>query len=127
MTHLKRTVTIFGLVAAIAGVPATAHAMDDGPAGPKGCYVTDSDGYEIPIHDGESVFVDGKIYTCRGGTVIVTTPPSRQVDGGFVNDQAGSCRTRARRRSVATQRSRLATRAAALALCAPKTRLARAR
>lgn len=127
MSHFKRTITLFGVLAALAAVPATANAEDNGgPAGPSGCYVTDSDGYSIPVHDGESVFVDGKIYTCKGGTVIVTTPPSR-VDGGSVNDQVATCRTRVLRRIAVTRRSRVSRRTATLAcLRATTTRLARA-
>lgn len=127
MSHFKRIITLLGVIAALAAVPATANATDNdgGPAGPGGCYVTDSDGYEIPVHDGESVFVDGKIYTCKGGTVIVTSPPRVQVDGGSTNDQVATCRTRVLRRVGFTRRSRLSLRTANLA-CLRATQLARA-
>ncbi len=125
MSHFKRTITLFGVLAALAAIPATAHSADNdgGPAGPGGCYVTDSDGYEIPVHDGESVFVDGKIYTCRNGTVIVTTAPSR-VDEGSVKDQVATCRSRVLRRIGSTRRSRLSVRTANLA-CLSATRAAK--
>ncbi|HVE68668.1 MAG TPA: hypothetical protein VNB64_08830 [Solirubrobacteraceae bacterium] len=127
MSHLKRTFTLFGIIAALAAIPATAHATDNdtGPAGPGGCIVKDGDGYEIPVHDGESVFVDGKIFTCRGGTVIVTAPPSRQVDGGSATGQVATCRTRVLRKIAPARRTRLALRTANLA-CLRATQLARA-
>jgi hypothetical protein len=56
--------------------PTIAHATDNEPTGPcGGCHYTDADGYDIPIDDGQEVFVDGKIVSCRGGSVVVTTAP----------------------------------------------------
>lgn len=125
MIQFKRTVTLFGVVAALAAIPATANAADNDPSGPGGCTVTDSDGYDIPVHDGESVFVDGKIYTCRGGTVIVTEPPSREVGGGSATDQVATCRTRVLRRIAPARRTRLTLRTANLA-CLRAAKVARA-
>ncbi len=33
------------------------------------------DGYDVPIDEGQDVFVDGKIVSCRGGSIVVTTAP----------------------------------------------------
>lgn len=81
LTRFKYAATLLGAMAVFALVPATAHAADDDPSGPGGCTYTDADGYDIPIHDGEDVYVDGKIVSCRGGTIIVTNPPKRGVQG----------------------------------------------
>jgi hypothetical protein len=40
--------------------PATAHALPVNNEG-GGCRYTDKDGYDIPIDEGQDVFVDGKI------------------------------------------------------------------
>jgi hypothetical protein len=80
-TRFKYTATLLGAFAVLAIAPATAYAADNDPSGPGGCTYTDADGYDIPIHDGEDVFVDGKIVSCRGGETIVTTPPQRGVQG----------------------------------------------
>jgi hypothetical protein len=78
MTRFTRMVGLFSVMAALVALPAAAHAQDNNPndpAGPGGCHHTDKDGYDIPIHDGETVFVDGKLVTCKGGTIIITTAP----------------------------------------------------
>ncbi|GFG48893.1 hypothetical protein CQY20_13940 [Mycolicibacterium agri] len=79
LTRIKYAAVLLGAVGAFALAPATAHAVDNEPApgGDKGCHYTDADGYDIPIDDGQDVFVDGKIVSCRGGQVIVTNPPNR--------------------------------------------------
>jgi hypothetical protein len=79
--RFKYAATLLGALAVLAIAPATAYATDNDPSGPGGCTYTDADGYDIPIHDGEDVFVDGKIVSCRGGSIVVTTPPKRGVDG----------------------------------------------
>jgi|GEM_PF-2964438 len=79
--RFKYAATILGAFAMLAIAPATAFATDNDPSGPGGCHYTDADGYDIPIHDGEDVFVDGKIVSCRGGQIVVTTPPPSRADG----------------------------------------------
>lgn len=75
---IKYAATILGAFAVLAVAPATAFATDNEPGpGSGGCTYTDADGYPIPIDDGQDVFVDGKIVSCRGGTIVVTTAPSR--------------------------------------------------
>jgi hypothetical protein len=80
-TRFKYAATLLGAFAVLAIAPATAFAADNDDSGPGGCTYTDADGYPIPIHDGEDVFVDGKIVSCRGGTIVVTNPPQRGVQG----------------------------------------------
>lgn len=78
LTRFKYAATLLGALAVVVFAPATAHAVDNNdPAGPGGCHYTDADGYDIPIHNGEDVFVDGKIVSCRDGKIIVTTAPMR--------------------------------------------------
>jgi hypothetical protein len=81
MTHSKRLLTLLTVASSLAALPAGAFAMDNDPngdpAGPGGCHYTDADGYDIPIHNGETVFVDGKLVTCKTGTVVITTAPLR--------------------------------------------------
>ena len=72
--------TLLGALAILSIAPATAFAEDNDPSGPGGCHYADADGYDIPIHDGEDVYVDGKIVSCRGGSIVVTTPPARESD-----------------------------------------------
>ncbi|PRC45410.1 hypothetical protein C6A85_95300, partial [Mycobacterium sp. ITM-2017-0098] len=67
----------FGAFAVLAVAPATAFAVDNEPTPAGSCTYTDADGYPIPIDDGQDVFVDGKIVSCRGGTITITTAPSR--------------------------------------------------
>lgn len=76
----KYAATLVGALAVLAIAPATAFATDNDDSGPGGCNYTDADGYNIPIHNGEDVFVDGKIVSCRNGSVVVTTAPARGSD-----------------------------------------------
>jgi hypothetical protein len=90
LTGLKYAVTVLGAFGILAVAPATAFAVDNEPTpGGGGCHYTDADGYDIPIDDGQDVFVDGKIVSCRGGKITITTAPLRgqagnvgTVDGG---------------------------------------------
>ncbi len=67
---------LLGALAVFALAPATAHATDNDPTpGGGGCHYTDADGYDVPIDEGQDVFVDGKIVSCRGGSIVVTTAP----------------------------------------------------
>jgi hypothetical protein len=78
LTRFKYAAVLLGGLAAVVFAPATAYAVDnEDPAGPGGCHYTDADGYDIPIHNGEDVYVDGKIVSCRNGEIIVTNPPAR--------------------------------------------------
>jgi len=78
LTGFKYAATIFGAFAILAVAPATAFAVDNDPTpGGGGCHYTDADGYDIPIDEGQDVFVDGKIVSCRGGSIVVTTAPQR--------------------------------------------------
>ncbi len=76
---LKYTATLLGAFAVLAIAPATAFATDNdqGPAGGGGCTYTDADGYDIPIDNGQGVFVDGKIVSCKDGKITETTQPLR--------------------------------------------------
>jgi hypothetical protein len=76
-TRFKYAATLLGAFAVLAIAPATAFAADNDDSGPGGCFYTDADGYQIPIHNGEDVFVDGKIVSCRNGEIVVTNPPQR--------------------------------------------------
>jgi hypothetical protein len=84
LPRFKYAATLLGALAVLAIAPATAHAVDNDPAGPGGCHYTDADGYDIPIHNGEDVFVDGKIVSCRDGKITVTTAPLK---GGGLRPQ----------------------------------------
>ena len=81
LTGIKYAATILGAFAFLAVAPATAFAVDNDPTPSGGCHYTDADGYDIPIDEGQDVFVDGKIVSCRGGTIVVTTAPQRATDG----------------------------------------------
>ncbi|MFV9636044.1 MULTISPECIES: hypothetical protein [Mycobacterium] len=82
-THARRTrlqyaATLVGALAVFVFAPATAYAVDNEPTpGGGGCTYTDADGYDIPIDDGQDVFVDGKLVSCRGGKIVITTAPQR--------------------------------------------------
>lgn len=78
--NFKYAATLLGAFAILSIAPATAFAEDNDPSGPGGCNYTDADGYTIPIHNGEDVYVDGKIVSCRNGSIVVTTPPARGND-----------------------------------------------
>ena len=75
LTRFQYAATLFGALAFVALAPATANALPVNGAGDAGCVYTDADGYDIPIDEGQDVFVDGKIVSCRGGTIVVTNPP----------------------------------------------------
>lgn len=78
LSAAKYAATILGAFAVLAVAPATAFATDNEPTpGGGGCTHIDSDGYPIPIDDGQDVFVDGKIVSCRGGKIVITTAPLR--------------------------------------------------
>jgi hypothetical protein len=77
LTRFQYAATLLGALAFVALAPATAHATDNEPGPGGGCHYTDADGFDIPIDDGQDVFVDGKIVSCRGGTIVVTTAPKR--------------------------------------------------
>jgi hypothetical protein len=79
LTRFQYAATLLGALAFVALAPATAHATDNEPTPGGGCTYTDADGYDIPIDDGQDVFVDGKIVSCRGGTIVVTTAPKAGV------------------------------------------------
>jgi hypothetical protein len=78
LTGIKYAATVLGAFAVLAVAPATAFAVDNDPTpGGGGCHYTDADGYDVPIDEGQDVFVDGKIVSCRGGTIVITTAPQR--------------------------------------------------
>jgi len=80
LTGFKYAATLLGALAVLAIAPATAHAVDNDPTpGSDGCTYIDADGYEVPIDDGQDVFVDGKIVSCRDGEIVITTAPKRNV------------------------------------------------
>ena len=82
LTGLKYAATVLGAFGILAMAPATAFAVDNEPTpGSGGCTYTDADGYDIPIDDGQDVFVDGHIVSCRGSKIVITTAPQR-ADGG---------------------------------------------
>ncbi len=79
ITGFKYAATILGAFAVLAVAPATAFATDNEPTpgGGGGCTYTDNDGYPVPIDNGQDIFVDGKIVSCRDGKIVVTTAPLR--------------------------------------------------
>lgn len=79
LTRFQYAATLLGGLALVVLAPATAHATDDQPGTGGGCTYTDADGYDIPIDDGQDVFVDGKIVSCRGGSIVITTAPKAGV------------------------------------------------
>ncbi|KUI20764.1 hypothetical protein AU193_06390 [Mycobacterium sp. GA-1285] len=76
-TRIRYVATLVGALAVFVFAPATAYAVDNEPTPGGGCTYTDADGYPIPIDDGQDVFVDGKIVSCRGGKITITTAPAR--------------------------------------------------
>jgi hypothetical protein len=91
LTGFKYAATILGAFAVLAVAPATAFAVDNDPTpGSGGCNYTDADGYDIPIDNGQDVFVDGKIVSCRDGKIVVTTAPKRNVVRSPILDRKGS-------------------------------------
>ena len=82
LSRLQYAAMLIGALAVFHLRPATAFATDNNPnPGGGGCTYTDADGYDIPIDDGQDVFVDGKIVSCRGGSIVVTTAPKAGVRG----------------------------------------------
>lgn len=80
LSRVKYAATLVGALGVLFLAPATAHAVDNDPTpGGGGCTYTDADGYPIPIDDGQDVFVDGKIVSCRGGKITITTAPKKNV------------------------------------------------
>jgi hypothetical protein len=79
ISGVKYAATLLGAFAVLAIAPATAYAADNEPTpgGGASCTHTDADGYSIPMDDGQDVFVDGKIVSCRNGKITVTTAPKR--------------------------------------------------
>lgn len=79
LTGFKYAATLLGALAVLAVAPATAFAADNEPTpgGGGSCTYTDADGYSLPMDDGQDVFVDGKIVSCRAGKITVTTAPLR--------------------------------------------------
>ena len=88
VTRFHYAATLLGALAVMVIAPAAANAQPIGPSGGGGCTYTDADGYDIPIDDGQDVIVDGKIVSCRGGTIVVTSPPKR--GAGNVRPNIGS-------------------------------------
>jgi hypothetical protein len=88
LTGFQFAATILGSLAIAALAPtATAFATNDNDtAGPGGCHHSDADGFDIPIHNGESVLVDGKTVTCKDGVVTVSKAVK---PGGNVLQQTG--------------------------------------
>jgi hypothetical protein len=82
LTGLKYAATVLGAFGILAMAPATAFAVDNEPTPSGGCTYTDADGYDVPIDEGQDVFVDGKIVSCRGGKIVITTAPQRGSVGG---------------------------------------------
>lgn len=76
LTGVKYAATIIGTLAVVAMAPATAHALPVNNTDSGGCHYTDKDGYDIPIDEGQSVIVDGKTVTCRGGSIVVASAPT---------------------------------------------------
>jgi hypothetical protein len=94
LTGIKYAATVLGAFGILAMAPATAFATDNDPAPqPGACTYTDADGYPIPIDDGQDVFVDGKIVSCRGGKVVVTTAPLRSQAGNVGTVEGGTTTT----------------------------------
>lgn len=96
LSGIKTTATILGALFFFVFAPATAYAVDNEPTpGSGGCNYTDADGYDIPIDDGQTVFVDGKLVTCKGGQIVVTTAPKRNVVQRPIFDRTGPVLTTA--------------------------------
>ncbi|RDH76591.1 hypothetical protein DVS77_21125 [Mycolicibacterium moriokaense] len=77
MTRFKYAAALVGAFGVLFLAPATAHAVDDDQTSGGGCTYTDASGFPVPIDDGQDVFVDGKLVSCRGGKIVVTTAPKR--------------------------------------------------
>lgn len=82
LSRFRYSAVLVGALAVFVFSPAAAFATDNEPnPGGGGCTYTDADGYDIPIDEGQDVFVDGKLVSCRGGSIVVTTPPKAGVRG----------------------------------------------
>jgi hypothetical protein len=84
MNRFTRMIGLFSVMAALVALPAAANAQDNNPTpggGSGGCHHTDNDGYDIPIDEGQTVFVDGHLVTCKGGTVVITNAPASTQGG----------------------------------------------
>lgn len=82
LSRFRYSAVLVGALAVFVFSPATAFATDNEPnPGGGGCTYTDADGYDIPIDEGQDVFVDGKLVSCRGGSIVVTTAPKAGVRG----------------------------------------------
>lgn len=73
LNRFKYAATLLGAMAVVALAPAVAHAQPVQHNDSGGCHYTDKDGYDIPIDEGQSVLVDGKTVTCRGGSIVVAS------------------------------------------------------
>ena len=69
--RFKCAATLVGALAILAIAPATALADDSSGCNYKGA----------SIANGDDVFVDGMIASCRRGSIVVTTPPQRSGTG----------------------------------------------
>lgn len=78
MNRFTRIASLFAVIAAFGLLPTAAQALDNNttPGNSGGCTYTDADGYDIPIDEGQTVFVDGKLVTCKDGTIVITTAPN---------------------------------------------------
>lgn len=88
LTGFKYTATLVGALAVVALAPATASALPVSNNDGGGCHYTDKDGYDIPIDEGQSVIVDGKTVTCRGGSIVVES--AQTSSGGTVKPNSPS-------------------------------------
>src|SRR3954453_3593157 len=76
MNRFTAKLGLFSVLIALVALPAAAHAADNNPTGGSGsggCVTKDKDGNDIPLDDGQTVFVDGHLATCHSGTVVITT------------------------------------------------------
>ncbi|OBA97027.1 hypothetical protein A5662_17130 [Mycobacteriaceae bacterium 1482268.1] len=79
LNRFKYTATLIGTIGILFLAPATANADDNKPSPGGGCSYTDANGYPLPIDNGQNVSVDGKIASCRGGKLVTTTAPKREM------------------------------------------------
>jgi hypothetical protein len=88
--RFKYAATLLGAFAIVALAPATANALPVNHNGESGgCTYTDADGYDIPLDEGQTVFVDGKLVTCKSGSIVVTTAPAHAQGGKTVTTLPG--------------------------------------
>jgi hypothetical protein len=91
LTGLKYAATLLGAIAFIAIAPATANALPVNHNGESGgCTYTDADGYPVDLDEGQTIFVDGKLVTCKGGTIVVTTAPEAAPGGAKASKVPGT-------------------------------------